>query len=452
MNIEQKIHLNRFKPRSFQLPILDAIENKGYKRVIAIMPRRSGKDITAWNLCIRAALRKPCVVFYIFPSYAMAKKVIWDSLLTTGERFLDFIPPALIESINSQEMKIRLKNESLIQLVGSDNYDTLRGTNPQFVVFSEYAYQDERAYTLILRPILAANQGVALFVSTPQGKNHFYSLFEMAKQSSDWFAYFLTLDDTQHIPIQEIERDRAEGLISEDMIQQEYYCSFTLGVEGSYYSKYISNMKLKGQIGLVPWESAFKVNTAWDIGVRDSTSIIFFSIIGQTIRIIDCYEKSKEGLEHYIAVLKNKPYIYGKHFAPHDIAVQEWGSGITRIEKAKNLGLTFTVADNISIVDGIEAVRSTFSKLWIDEKNCAPLIKALENYRQEYDSKKRVYKAKPLHDWSSHFADCMRYLCISLPKTRDGLSPEELDKRYKSAMLGPNANLPSIFRDDLPPY
>ena len=451
MGIETTIKLNKFKPRPYQLPIMDAIENKGYRRVLAILPRRAGKDITAFNLCIRFCLRKVCVVYYVFPTYSQAKKVIWDSITNSGERILDYIPDELVIAKNAHEMKIRFKNGSLLQFVGSDNFDSLMGTNPQMCVFSEYALQDPRAYQYI-RPILTANDGTALFLSTPRGKNHLWELYQIAQQSPEWFCYKLTIDDTQHIPLQEIEKERAEGIMSEDLIQQEYYTSFTMGVEGSYYAKYVDRMRVKGQIGDVPWESAFKVNTAWDIGVRDSTSIIFFQVVGQTVRIIDCYEKSKEGLEHYVRVLESKPYSYGKHIGPHDIQVREFGSGITRIEKARQLGVKFTLSNEVSIVDGIEAVRSSLSKIWIDEKQCAPLIKAIENYRQEYDVRKKVYKSNPLHDWSSHFCDALRYLCVSLPKTRDGLSPEELDKRYRQAVLGENAGLPGIFRDDLPNY
>ncbi len=168
--------------------------------------------------------------------------------------------------------------------------------------------------------------------------------------------------------------------------------------------------------------------------------------------LADCYENSKEGLEHYVNVINNKPYTYGKHIAPHDIAVKEWGSGLTRIEKAKQLGVKFITAANISIVDGIEAVRSSFGKIWIDQSECVNLIKALEGYRQEYDHKRKIYKSHPLHDSNSHFADAMRYLCISLPKMRDGTTPEQLERRYSEALYGHNSNMPAVFRDDLPNY
>src|SRR6185369_1609495 len=369
MSVETTIKLSRFKPREYQLPIFDAIENKGYKRVLAILPRRAGKDVCAFNLCLRQALRNVGVYYYVFPTYSQAKKVIWDSMTNDGQRFLDYIPEELIESKNSQEMKIKLSNQSLIQLVGSDNFDSLMGTNPRGVIFSEYSLQDPRAYQYI-RPILTANQGWALFLSTPRGKNHLWELYQIAVQSKEWFCLKLTVDDTQHIPLYEIEKEKAEGIMSDDLIQQEYYTSFTMGVEGSYYAKYLDRMRVKGQIGMVPWEAGFKVHTAWDLGVRDSTTIIFFQAIGQTIRIIDCYEKNKEGLEHYAKVLQNKPYSYGRHFAPHDIKVKEFGTGMTRLEKARQLGIAFTVAPDLSVVDGIEAVRSALSKIWVDEVAC----------------------------------------------------------------------------------
>lgn len=448
MNVETRIKLDRFKPRDYQIPILDAIENKKYKRVLAIWPRRSGKDIAAFNLCIRACLKKVCVIYYIFPTYAQAKKVIWDSITNTGQRILDYCPDEVVEAKNSQEMKIRFKNGSLLQLVGSDNYDGLVGTNPQGVVFSEYALQDPRAYQF-LRPILLANDGFALFISTPRGKNHLWELYQIALNSEAWFCSKLSVEDTGHISLYEIEKERAEGLMSDDLIQQEYYTSFDMGVEGSYYSKYIDKAKLQSRIGVVPYESNLKVHTAWDLGVRDSTTIIFFQVAGQIVRLIDCYENSKVGLEHYAKVLQQKPYTYGKHIAPHDIKVQELGSGMTRIEKARQLGINFTVAPDLSIADGIEAVRSAFGKLWIDDRACVPLLKAIESYRQEYDAKKRVYRDHPLHDWSSHFCDGLRYLCISLPKTRDGLSAEELDKRYQETVYGVKHG---GFFDDSPRY
>lgn len=455
MKIESRIHLNKFKPRDYQLSFWRAFDSGNYKKLLAIWPRRAGKDMCAFNLLIRAALRKISVFYYIFPTYSQARKVLWDSIVSaeTGEKFLDFIPKELIKNKNSTEMKIYLDNGSLIQLVGSDNIDSLMGTNPQGIVFSEYALQDPRAYQY-LRPILLANDGWAMFISTPRGKNHLWELYNIAIQNEDWFVSKLTIDDTQHISIFEINKEIAEGLISQDLAYQEYWTSFDMGIEGSYYAKYIDRMRIKNQIGQVPWENGFKVYTCWDLGVRDSTTIIFYQIIGQTIRIIDCYENSKVGLDHYVNVLKQKErdgYVYAKHIAPHDIKVREFGTGMTRWEKAKQLGITFTIAPDLSVEDGIEAVRSGLSKIWIDEVNCKQLIKAIENYRQEFDAKKKVYKSFPLHDWSSHWADALRYLCISLPKTQDGLTAERIERNYQEAQYGDRINK-GFFKEDYEGY
>jgi phage terminase large subunit len=459
--MEATLDLNKFVPRPYQIPIFQAIENKGFKRVIAILPRRAGKDLCAFNLLIRAAIRKPGVYWMCYPTYQMGRKILFDSLTSDGIRFLDYIPKELIESINSTEMKIRMINQSLIQVVGSDNYNSLVGTNALGIIFSEWSLQDERVYQY-LRPVLTHNDGFALFITTPRGKNHAHNLWQIAIHNpEDWFAYKLTVEQTKHIPLEAIEKELLSGEMSEDLIQQEYYCSFDLGIEGAYYTKYIDRMRLNKQIGIVPWENGFKVNTAWDLGVRDSTVIIFFQTVNNQIRIIDCYEKNKQGLEHYVNILNSKPYVYGKHFAPADIIVKELGTGLTRLEKSRQLGLKFetrtennelkSAVPNLSIEDGIEAVRSSLGKIWIDELNCKPLIKAIENYRQEYDAKRKVYKPHPLHDNNSHFADALRYLCVSLPKTRDGLTPEELDRQYREAVYGGQSSVPNFFRD-INPY
>lgn len=462
MNVETKIKLDKWKPRPYQLPVLDALENRGIKRVVAIWPRRSGKDVCFFNYCIRSALKKTQNIFYFLPTFTQGKAVIWNSITNEGERMLDYLPMQMVESMNSQECRIRFKNGSQIFILGSDNYDRIVGSNCHGMVFSEYALADPRCYTY-LRPILVANDGWCAFVSTPRGKNHLYQMYEIARNSRDWFASKLTVEDTHHISLHEIEKERADGLISEDMIQQEYYCSFELGVEGSFYQKYIDKMRLEGRITDVPYEINFPVWTFWDLGVRDSTSIIFAQFIGQTVRIIDYYENQKEGLEHYHSVLKAKGYNYAKHFAPHDIAVKEFGSGLTRWEKAAQMGLKFemksdrygnktSAVPNISIMDGIEAVRSSFGKIWIDEIKCEQLLKCLENYRQEYDHKLKVYKSVPLHSWASHGADAMRYLCLSLPRTRDSKSAEDLERAYREYRYGENDNMPAVFRNDLPRY
>lgn len=449
--IEAVIHLDRYKPLPWQLPLFDAIENKGYKRVICLWHRRAGKDISAWNLLIRAAIRQIGIFWVCYPTYSQGKKILWESVTNDGIRFLDYIPPQLIKSINSQEMKIRLINGSLLQIVGSDNVDALVGTNARGIVFSEYALQDPRAYQL-LRPVLTANGGFAVFISTPRGHNSLWELYNLALANpQEWFCYRLTVEDTNYIPIELIERERISGEMSEDMIQQEYYTSFEAGVEGSYYSKYLDRMNLKGQIGIVPWEPNLKVHTAWDIGL-DCTAIIFFQISGQVVRIIDYYEKSNLSFDHFIEHVLRKEYRYGNHFGPHDLEhrVYTQAAAQSRLEIARQLGIEFQVIPIDSIADGIELVRSTLPRIWIDEKNASGLVKCLQNYRQEYDHKRKIYKGKPLHDSYSHGCDALRYLCQSLSRTSDSISSKERESLYQEAMYGASkSNIPRALMDDV---
>lgn len=449
-----EVVLDKFKPRSYQLPLIDALEDKGFKKIIAVLPRRAGKDITAFNIMIRAAIKRVGIYYYILPNAVQARRVMFDGITSDGERIIDYIPKELINNVNIQQMKVVLKNGSIIQFVGSDNFDSLRGTNPVGCVLSEHAYQHPMVYPTI-RPILLGNDGWVIFISTPQGHNHFYDLYKAAEIDKDnWFRLFLTVDDTKHISRKEIDREIESGEISMDMAEQEYSCSFSLGAIGAYYAKYLTNMELNNQIGPVDWEPNYPVHTAWDLGVRDSTCIIFFQVIGRRVQIIDLYQKSDVGLEHYIHYLQSLPYTYGRHIAPHDIEVREFTSGgITRKQKAAQLGIKFIVAPKLSIIDGIESVRTTLSRIHIDNVKCKLLVKALRNYRKEYNTATKTYKDKPLHDHHSHIMDALRYLCIALPKIQTTSDPEALERRYQEAMYGNDqSNMPNIFRNDVPRY
>lgn len=449
MNVEVQIALDKFKLRWYQEGIFDAIESGESRRVLYIAPRRAGKDILGWNLAIRQCIKRICLVFYVLPTYSQARKAIFDAIAIDGTKFLDFLPKMLIESINQSEMKIRFKNGSILQCIGGDTYDTsLVGTNPYAVILSEYALMPVDIFSYV-RPILAANGGWSIIVGTPRGKNHLWHLWKVAQELPDWKVFYQKTSEIEHIDAEVLAQERAQ--MDEGVYLQEYECSFERGIEGSYYGRHLDALKLKGQIGSVPWEPGLLVYTAWDIGVNDATTIIFFQIVGDgsSIRIIDCYSNTGLGLDHYAKIIQDKPYKYGKHFAPHDIKVREWGGGaVTRYEKARQLGIDFALIEQVSITDGIENVWTHFNKFWIDEEKCRSLINALENYRREWDDIKRMYTNKPLKSWACHFADGLRYLCLSLHKTKKGMSLQEFERQKAMALYGNKSDLPRVFQDD----
>lgn len=417
-----------FTPRPYQIPILTALD-RGCKRAVWVCHRRAGKDLTIWNYVIKALWSKPQICYYIFPTYSQGKKVIWDGMTKDGKRFIDFIPEQIIQQKNSSELKIRLNNDSLIQVVGSDDIDKLVGTNPSLCIFSEFALQRPDAWSF-LRPILAENEGTAIFISTPRGKNHFYELVEMGKKNPDWFVEVLSVTDTNAINQEAIEKEVADGM-SKDMVAQEFYCSFELGVEGSYYAKYLLDAQNEERICSIPWDRTKRVNTAWDIGYGDSTCIIWFQVHGQIINVIDFFEDNAKGLDYYAKIIADKPYNYDRHFLPHDGAAHDAATASSYRSKGRDYGLSFIVLPRIGLEEGIETVRGMFPRMWIDNKKCEYLLKCLENYRKSYDDRHRVYQQRPIHDWSSHACDAFRMMCLAIDRHMDdvqGITDKESER------------------------
>jgi len=285
--------------------------------------------------------------------------------------------------------------------------------------------------------------------STPQGKNSFYTVYKLAQQLPDWWTYVKTVEDTQHIPPDLLEFEKKR--MSPDMFLQEYMCSFERGISGAIFGKALQDLRREGHITTVTWQPGLLVHVAIDIGLSkgNATTIIWFQVIGdgQIINVIDCYSSENLGLDFYAHLLQSKPYKYGVYLAPHDLAVREWGHGaVTRYEKAKELGINFTICPQTLLVDQIENALTHFPKIWIDEIKCKSLIDALENYFREWDEQRQVYKPKPVHNWASNFASSFMLMCLGIHKTATGTTGEEYDKLRNEMLYGGQANLPRIFR------
>lgn len=415
-----------FTPRPYQVPMWEALDVYGYKYVCLMWARRHGKDKNAFCYIVAKMIEDVGNYGYVFPTSALAREAAWQNIDKDGFRLLDHIPKQLIKRKVDNMMFIELTNGSTLKFFGSDRQISV-GTAYKGLVFSEFALQDPNAY-MYLRPVVLENKGFIIIVTTPRGKNHFYDLWENAKSNKAWFTQKLTWKDTGVFTKEQIQEERDAGM-SDELIRSEYEVDFT-GLIGSYYIKLVDKMRLEGRIGKVPYDPTTKVYTSWDLGIGDSTAIIYFQIVGQEVRIIDCYESCGEGLTHYANVLAKKDYLYHTHYAPHDIEVRELGTGISRKDVAYNLGIDFDVLPTLSIKveDGIELARGIFPRLWIDEQRCSRLVKALENYRKEFDDKHGVYRDKPLHDLWSHMADSFRYMAIAIKGMTNYGSEDALEK------------------------
>lgn len=350
--------------------------------------------------------------YYFLPTYRQGKKIIWDGITIDGRKFIDYIPDKITKNKNGQEMKVELINGSIIQIIGTDRYDSIRGTNPIGCVFSEFAFQNPTAWEIV-KPILKVNGGWAVFNTTPNGKNHAYDMYNMAKDSDDWFSERLSIEDTGVLTRDDMDEERAEGM-SEEMIQQEYYCSFDIGALGGYYGNQVKESYTNDRICSVPVEKLKPINLYLDLGRNDSTTIIFGQDIGKEMRFVDYYENSGHGIDHYVSILREKGYNYGIMWLPHDAFHKRLESNKSIAEQFKEAGFTVKRVKKLGINHGIQEVRKLFPRMWFDKEKCKQLIRAIENYHKEWDDKKKVFKDNPLHDWSSHASDALRYRAVSL--------------------------------------
>ena len=362
---------------------------------------------------------------YIAPTFKQAKSIAWDYM----KQFTSKIPNT---KFNETELRVDLPNGSRITLLGAENSDGLRGIYLDGCVIDEYANIDGKLFAEIIRPALSDRKGYCVFIGTPAGmNNNFYDLYQHANGAEDWFNYKAKASDTKIVDPEELEK--AKEVMGEKKYMQEFECDWIANIEGAIYGEEIAKIEDKNQIARVPYDPTLPVSTAWDLGVADHSSIIFFQQKGTGVQIIDYHEERGHGLPHYIQMLEEKPYIYKDHFAPHDIDVQEFGNGKTRREIAYQLGVRFKVVPKLPVEEGIHAVTMLLPRCWIDTDHCKNLIDALRHYHRKYIDKNRMFRSKPVHDWSSHACDAMRYLAVGLQEinTRQTAPQSVADNDYR---------------------
>ncbi len=343
---------------------------------------------------------------YFAPLLKQARSIAWDYL----KAYTAHIPGM---EYSKSELAALFPNGAKIQLHGADNPDSFRGQYSDSVVLDEVAQMAPRMWSEVIRPALADRKGKALFIGTPFGRNNtFFELYEKAADLDGWNRQLWTCYDTDALDPDELETLRAE--MEPEEFEQEMLCSWSAQVKGSYYGRKLDDAEKEGRICSVPYDESVPVGTSWDLGINDSTAIWFWQICGREIHFIDYREFTGSGLPDIIRELRALPYIYDTHIGPHDLKVRELGTGVSRLETAGKLGLKFSVARNIDLIDGIHGVRDMLGRCWFDERKCREGLEALRLYRSEWDDVKRVASLRPVHDWTSHASDALRYFAVEL--------------------------------------
>lgn len=388
--------------------------------------RRAGKDEVCLHWTATQAVQKPGTYWHMLPEASQARKAIWEAINPhTGlRRIKEVFPSPIVETLREQEMMIRLKNGATWQVVGSDNFDSLVGSPPIGIVFSEWAIANKEAWAY-LRPILAENGGWAIFNTTPRGQNHAEVMCRSAAESPEWYAEVLNAKETGVFTLEQLAEEKAEMIreygedVGTALFEQEYFCSFTAAVIGAYYGKEIGRLESQGRITSVPHDPAYPVCTTWDLGLDDNLSVWLFQEIGMEVRFLE-HVSIIGAVPEMMKELKERPYTFGTCYLPHDAEPRSIASGKSIKEVIESLGFHETViAPRGEVEHGINAVRQLLPKCMFDAKGCERGLHALRNYQREFNRQTHEYKARPKHDWASHPADSLRtYATAKRPETK----------------------------------
>ena len=430
-----------YAPRTLQRELHRAWSEHRFS--VAITHRRFGKSVCAINHLLRDALtsKKPNPRFHLLcPTYRQAKTTLWDYL----KQFSAKIPNV---KFNESELRADYPNGSRITLLSGENGgQNLRGIGSDGFVIDEAGLMHDTIFPEIVRPALADRNNMpgyenertyCIFVGTPMGHNSLFSFYTRAKEDPDWHCAVYKASETGILPDEELKA--ARSTMPEGIYEAEFECSFESNVPGAVYAKELQSMEENDQIGRIPFDPAFKVQTFWDLGINDSTSILFAQLAhgNRSISIIDHVNMTGEGLPYYADLLDQKAkqfkWSYEAHTAPFDINTRELGTGKTRQETALSLGINFRAAPKLPLEDGINAVKMTLPRCYIDRDKCKRLLESMRFYHRVYDAKNLVFRSRPQHDWSSHDADAMRTLAVAV---RQSVPPIESEFGRPGAAAG----------------
>ena len=425
MTTQQRVVIP-YIPRPLQREVGQLARGKRFG--VLVCHRRFGKTVLGVNLAQQMALQCPHDrprAAYIAPTYTQGKATAWDYV----QHYARPVPGV---EFNQSELRADFPNKGQSRIYGADNPDSLRGLYLDRVILDEYGLHPAKTFSEVIGPTLVDRGGRALFLGTPNGKNQFYDIATFAQAAQrdghpEWFYREYKASVTGLLDATYLASARA--VMTDDEYAQEFECSFEASVKGSVYATELMEARTAGRITAVPYDPALPVDTDWDLGVGDSTAVWFSqSLRSGEVRLIDYYEASGEGLPHYAALLQRKAYVYGTHWAPHDIAVRELGSGKSRLDVAAALGLKFAVVPRVhgekgqEVEAGIHAARLFVSRCWFDATRTRAGLDALTHYRRDYNTRLGEFTARPVHDWASHGADAFRGLAVRYQPPRTARS------------------------------
>jgi hypothetical protein len=427
--------INAYRPRE---PFKD-FHNREQRWAAMVCHRRAGKTVACIADLVLSALATPKHdgrFAYVAPQFNQAKDIAWTYI----KRLSADIPAV---QYNETELRADLPNGARIRLYGADNPDRLRGLYLDGVILDEYADMKPRIWGEIVRPLLTDRKGWAAFIGTPKGHNEFYEIWRFAQTERDWFSLMLMASESGIVNPQELA-DARRGM-TDDQYEQEFECSFEAAIAGAFYGREMAQAERDKRIAEVAYDPEKVVHTAWDLGYRDDTAIWWFQVIRDEIHVIDFHASSGADVGFYAGLVSGKLYKYGTHYLPHDARAKTLASGGRSIieQLGERLGFgNMQIVPELSVQDGIQAVRMALPRCWFDREKCGDGLEALKQYQREWDEDKKVFREKPRHDWTSHPADAFRMLAIAWRENAPPAPPPE-------PLRGITVGAPSVTLNEL---
>lgn len=443
--------LTGFNPRPLQQKMADEMRRFNSW----VVHRRFGKSVLAINTLIERGIECPFDngrYAYLGPTEGQVERIAW----TYAKDYAAKIPLAEIqESKKTILLPTRRGHRAEISLYGVDSpKQRLRGMYLDGVVLDEWAQIPPHVWSQQVSPMLTdvnragyddlmnRNQW-AIFIFTPFGRNHAYKMHQKATLWSqglgakvgtnemdsgddgvlvyrdDWSAQLWRASETGVLAADELARARSDADSVEEF-EQEFECSFDAAVKGSIFGPKLAEMRAAGHVKSGLYNPALPVHTGWDLGYDDATAIWFCQLVGMEVRVVDYYEMSGAGLDHYADVLERKAYRYGKHYLPHDVEVTELGTNKSRASVLRGMGVRVTTVGRSNKEDAIAAARQLIPRCYWDSERTTDGYDKLALYQRDYDPRQQVFRLKPKHNWASHSADAFQTLALGLKKQAPG--------------------------------
>lgn len=410
--------------------------NRNQRWAVLNTHRRAGKTVAVANDVIIGALECPLhrpQFAYIGPTFTQAKRIAWQFIK-------DYAEPHLAKPPQEAELKVTLKNDATILVLGADNADAIRGMYLDGAILDEYAMFKPSVFSMVVRPALSDRNGWGVFASTPKGKNLFYDTDKIARKNpEDYFRMTLKASESGIIAVAELIELRRD--MDDEEFAQEYECSFDAAMKGAIYASEINLMFFEGRTK-ASYDPSLPVHVVYDLGFTDATVACWFQVHANgKVCVVAVDATTGQDIFYHIERIHQFAGEVGDVWLPHDARAKNLQTGKSVVEQFLKEGIRPRLVPNHKVRDRISATRKELSRIWVDEAGTGDLLEALKAYSRSWDESTMMFSDRPVHDWSSHYADSFGYMCMVLTPSMS------LTAKAKEENINIEYNLDNLFAD-----